>query len=311
MRPDKLWSGRSYRTTLPSNLRLRLMPHTHYAAFSCPVVLLILVFTAAVYLRGWLHVRSSSANVVARWRAGSFLFGLFVVWGAVASPIAGYVHELLTAHMLQHLLLLTIAPPLIWLGAPTLPLVYGLPQNFLGKSAPLLGCTSMRWLANVIRHPVVCWLAAAATLIIWHIPVVLTLGAQSQAWHHVAEASFLAAGLLFWWPLLQPSPSVGRTDWLMVVYLFLATLPCDILSGFLVFCDRVVYPMYSSSSHPFGLSPLDDQRCAGALMWTCVTVVYLIAGSIFTARLLSPQSSRAYANLQPDSQTVLQIIEVL
>jgi cytochrome c oxidase assembly factor CtaG len=78
------------------------------------------------------------------------------------------------------------------------------------------------------------------------------------------------------------------------LYLFLATLPCDILSGFLVFCDRVVYPVFLSSPHSFGLSALEDQQCAGALMWTCVTVVYLIAGTVFTARLLSPFRSERF-----------------
>jgi len=75
----------------------------------------------------------------------------------------------------------------------------------------------------------------------------------------------------------------------MILYLFLATLPCDILSGFLVFCDRVVYPTYFSSSHLLGFSPLIDQQCAAALMWTCVTLVYFVAGAVLTMRLLSPQ----------------------
>jgi len=80
----------------------------------------------------------------------------------------------------------------------------------------------------------------------------------------------------------------------MILYLFFATLPCDILSGFIVFSDRVVYPIYFSSSNRLGLSPLEDQQCAAALMWTCVTLVYLIAGAILTMRILSPQSfSRA------------------
>jgi cytochrome c oxidase assembly factor CtaG len=74
----------------------------------------------------------------------------------------------------------------------------------------------------------------------------------------------------------------------MILYLFFATLPCDILSGFLAFSDRVLYPAYFSSSHLFGFSPLVDQQCAAALMWTCVTVVYLVAAAILTVRLLSP-----------------------
>jgi cytochrome c oxidase assembly factor CtaG len=107
----------------------------------------------------------------------------------------------------------------------------------------------------------------------------------------VEHASFLASGLLFWWPVVQPWPSASRQDLSIIVYLFLATLPCDVIAGLLVFGDRVVYTHYFFTSQPFGVSALEDQQCAGALMWTCVTVVYLVVGAILTTRLLSPQSS--------------------
>jgi hypothetical protein len=90
----------------------------------------------------------------------------------------------------------------------------------------------------------------------------------------------------------------------LLLYLFLATLPCDILSGFLVFCDRVVYSVFLSSPRSFGLSPLEDQQCAGALLWTCVTVVYLIAGAVFTARLLSPHRSEEFVLPQSDARCI-------
>ena len=85
----------------------------------------------------------------------------------------------------------------------------------------------------------------------------------------------------------------------MILYLFFATLPCDILSGFLVFSDRVVYPFYFSSSHLWGFSPLLDQECAAALMWTCVTIVYFVAGAILTVRILSPQAPAKVGLVQP------------
>ena len=77
----------------------------------------------------------------------------------------------------------------------------------------------------------------------------------------------------------------------MILYLFLATLPCDILSGFLVFSERIAYPVYLSTPRQSGLSVLADQQCAGALMWTCVTIVYVVAGAILSTRLLSPHSN--------------------
>jgi putative membrane protein len=290
------------------------MPHVHHAASESLWASAALILLAMVYLRGWLRVRRLDGGATAGWRAASFLLGLLSIWAAVASPLAMLDHELLTAHMVQHLLLMTFAPPLIWLGAPVKALLYGLPKRFvevvitpLGRSQPV------KQLGKVLAHPAVCWFGAAATLIIWHIPALFMLGMKSGMRHAIEHGSFLTSGLLFWWPVVVPwTGGSKRPEWTILLYLFLATLPCDILSGFLVFCDRAVYPMYFSSSHPFGMSALEDQQCAGALMWTVVTVVFLIAGTIVAARLLSPESSREYWILESDSQsrTAAQTMEV-
>jgi cytochrome c oxidase assembly factor CtaG len=245
-----------------------------------------------VYLRGWLRLRNQDQGNVEAWRAGSFVLGLLFIWIATASPLAALDHEMLTAHMVQHLLLLTLAPPLILLAMPRKPLPHGLSQRFLPAIGRLLKSEPIQQLASVATHPALCWFAAAGTLVVWHIPSVFMLGLRSQMWHAAEQASFLTTGLLFWAQVVRPLPnSLKWPESSILLYLFLATLPCDILSGFLVFCDRVVYPVFVSSRHSFGLSALEDQQCAGALMWTCVTVVYLIAGAVFTARLLSPHRS--------------------
>jgi cytochrome c oxidase assembly factor CtaG len=115
------------------------------------------------------------------------------------------------------------------------------------------------------------------------------LGMQSSTWHLIEQASFFATGLLFWWPVIQPWPSVAMwPPWSMLLYLFAATLPCDVLSGFLAFSDRVAYPMYLCTPQQPGLSPLEDQQCAAALMWTCVTVVFAVSGTILSMQILSP-----------------------
>jgi cytochrome c oxidase assembly factor CtaG len=233
---------------------------------------LVIIFAGSVYLRGWLHQRSISI-----WRACSFFLGLLATWVAIASPVASLDSHMLTAHMIQHLLLMTIAPPLIWLGEPMIT-VRPAPRAFPKRLGTLLG------------HPVFCWFAAAAALVIWHVPTVFQLGMQSSTWHFVEHASFFTSGLFFWWPVIQPWPSVAQwPQSSMLLYLFLATLPCDVLSGFLVFSDRVAYPMYLSTHQMGGLSPLEDQQCAAALMWTCVTVVFLVAGTILSIQMLSPK----------------------
>jgi cytochrome c oxidase assembly factor CtaG len=178
---------------------------------------------------------------------------------ALGSPLATLHHELLTAHMAQHILLSLVAAPLFLIGSR--------PQRPIGP-------------------PAMCWVIGVGTLIAWHVPGLFELGVHSPRWHPVEQATFLGSGLLFWWPVLQ---SGRRTaEWWAPLYLFLAMLPCDALAAFLAFSDRVVYPTYLAAPGALGLSPLQDQECAGALMWFAVTVAYAVPAAIVTIGYLSP-----------------------
>ena len=264
-------------------------------SWSLPVPLTLgLLLIALLYLRGWLYLRSRSRNATPAWRAGSFFFGLFLIWVALGSPLSAFDEQLLTVHMVQHLLLMTFAPALILMGAPVMPLLHGLPRQFVrAVLGPLFRWPPVQRLGRLLSQTAFCWFAGAAALVIWHVPASFTLALQSETWHMVEHASFLGAGFLFWWPVVRPWPSVpSRPRWSILLYLFLATLPCDILSGFLVFSDRVAYPALLSNVRLFGMSTLEDQQCAGALMWTCVTIVYLVPATILTTRLLSKRCLR-------------------
>jgi len=282
-----------------------MISHVHHSAPESFWVSSALIFALLLYVRGWLRLRGLDHGNARGWRAGSFVLGLLFTWIAMASPLAALDHEVLTVHMVQHLLLMTFAPPLILLGMPRKLLAHGLPQRFLQMIGRPLRSEPMQQFASVVTHPALCWFAAAVTLVVWHIPSVFMLGMRSQMWHSIEQLCFLTSGLLFWSPVIRPSASTSKWPELSILlYLFLAILPCDILSGFLVFCDRVVYPVFLSAPRSIGLSTLEDQQCAGALMWTCVTVVYLIAGALITARLLSPHRSEELAVLQFDSPPV-------
>jgi len=265
-----------------------------FQSWSFPVWLTAFaLFTGLLYLRGWLRLRAASVTPIPAWRACSFLLGLFLIWAAVGSPIAALDEQLLTVHMIQHLLLMTFAPPLIWLGAPLMPFLHGLPQRFVQAAlGPLFRWPPLQRLGHAIGRPTFTWLAATAALVAWHIPALFSLALRSEALHVIEHVSFLSTGLLFWWPVIRPWPSaLGPPQWSILLYLFLATLPCDVLSGFLVFSDRIAYSIYLPASPHFGLSVLSDQECAGALMWTSVTVVYLVPGATLTAKLLAPRTS--------------------
>jgi len=264
--------------------------HESWEAWDLPVsATLAFVTVALVYARGWFCLRSTSSRTTGGLRAVGFLLGLLLVWIAVASPFASCDAELLTLHMVQHLLLMSLGPPLIWLGEPLRPLLCGLPWSVVRSVVmPLLRKWRVSALGGLLGNPAVCWVAATGTLVGWHVPALFTLGMQSETWRAIEHASFLVTGLLFWWPVVRPWPaSATEPAWSIVLYLFLATLPCDLLSGFLVFSERVAYPMYLSTPSRPNLSVLEDQQLAGALMWTAVTIIYLAAGVIVTMRLLS------------------------
>jgi len=246
-----------------------------------------------IYYRGWRRLREVLPILPSRWWPYAFAGGLFALWAAIGSPLAELDEELLSVHMAQHILLSLIAAPLILLGAPALPLLYGIPQLFTLRrgAVRLLGSRFVRALGHVCAQPAICWSVAIVVFIGWHLPPLFQLGLRSDNWHAIEHASFLGSGLLFWWPVVQPWPSTPKWPrWSVPLYLFAATLPCDGLSAFLAFSDRVVYPAYLSAPRHVAVSALEDQACAGALMWLCVTIAYGIPAAVVTTTLLSASS---------------------
>jgi cytochrome c oxidase assembly factor CtaG len=269
-------------------------------SWSAPVgVNVSLCLAAMVYTKGWLHLHKTFPNLISDWRLAVYWAGIFSLWIGIGSPLNAFDDVSLSVHMVQHLLLMAIAPPLILLGAPALPLLQGIPQSMARDVVgPFLRWNPVKGLARFISNPAVCWLAAALALIGWHIPTVFELALRSPSWHEIEHASFFVTGLLFWWPVIQPWPSTARwARWSIPLYLFCATLPCDALSGFLTFCDRVVYTSYLSTPQIFTTSPLQDQECAAALMWVSVTIIFLVPAVVVTIQILSP--GRAALPAQP------------
>jgi putative membrane protein len=262
----------------------------HWWPFSIPVTV-ALSGLVLVYLRGQYRLRRALPNVLPAWRLVAFVSGVFLLWAAVGSPLSVLDHQLLTVHMVQHLLLMTVAAPLILLGAPVIALFHAIPLRFVtGILGPYLRWPAVHWFGRILTHPIFCWLASTTTVIAWHVPGLFEIGMRSERWHAAEHASFFVAGLLFWWPVVRPWPGLAEgTRWFSPLYLFLATLPCDAISAFLTFCNRIVYPHYLSVHPLFGLSPLADQASAGALMWVWVTFVYLVPAAVVTMQVLSPQ----------------------
>jgi putative membrane protein len=262
-------------------------------SWSMPVpVTMALGLTMGVYAVGWYRLRSTTDDAIGAGRLAAFGAGVLALFIAVGSPLEAFDDDLLSIHMVQHLLLMAVAPPLVLLGAPALPILHGLPRSVVRSAlAPLLRLALVRRLFHALTTPWLCWLAGTVTLVGWHLPIAFEFALHSELWHDVEHACFFATSLMFWWPVVQPWPSVARWPrWTIPLYLFLGMLANDGLSAFLTFCDRVLYPSYASARR-FPISPLEDQALSGAIMWVFGAFVYLVPAVLVALQMLSPSDA--------------------
>jgi cytochrome c oxidase assembly factor CtaG len=258
-----------------------------------PATSFALGLAGVIYFRGWILLQLAHVPYVPLWRATSFLLGLLSVWIALASPLDTFAGFVLTAHMLQHIMLMMVAPPLILLGNPLVPLVRGLPKFAAREFAgPFLNWRVATRVGNMLTQPVVSLLVMGIVMFAWHVPKMYELALHSAAWHEVEHACFFIVALIFWWPVLQPWPSHARSPrWTMVPYLVLADLQNSALSAVLVFADRVLYRSYAVIPRLFG-SALEDQAAAGAMMWVIGSLAFVLPAVAIAVECLSTHSSQ-------------------
>jgi cytochrome c oxidase assembly factor CtaG len=243
-----------------------------------PWLLVALGLTAVLYLRGWLILHGRDPQ---RWHAGqpaAFLGGLAAVFLALGSPIEPFSLLFLQVHMVQHLLLMMAAPPLIWLGEPLFPLLRGLPAPIRTYwVAPCFRAPAVRSVFRGLSHPVCAWLLYVAATWLWHAPRLYEMALRSNRWHYLQHLTFLVTGLLFWYAVVRPYPSRPRwSRWLLFPYLLFADVQNTVLAALLTFSDRVLYPYYAQVPHLEGVLALDDQSTAGVLMWVPGSLVFLV-----------------------------------
>ena len=189
-----------------------------------PWLVLALLLPALVYLRGWLVLHHRDPLKWTGGRLACFMGGITTLFLALASPLEPFAALLLQAHMIQHLLFMMVAPPLIWLGAPLFPIVRGLPPPVRTYwVVPLLRSMTLRRLFARLTHPIVALPLFTAVTWIWHAPPVYEYALWSSGWHSLQHLCFLGSALLFWYPVIRPYPSRPRwSPWLLIPYLIVA-----------------------------------------------------------------------------------------
>jgi cytochrome c oxidase assembly factor CtaG len=257
--------------------------------WSPPILLTgTLILLALIYLRGWFQIRKTRPSQFSQWRLLLFLLGVAVIWLAIASPLDGFADALLSAHMVEHLLLMSFVPPLLLIGWPVVPILRGLPRGFTRYIlGPLIRRRRLRKLGHWLVTPLVAWLAMNLTFLAWHIPAAYDFALEHEHWHDFEHLSFLGTSILFWWPLIRPWPSRAKgIGWFMLPYLVLADIVNTALSAFLAFCERPVYDYYLKEPNAFNIAPAVDQRAGAVIMWVIGSLVFLVPAASITYRIL-------------------------
>jgi putative membrane protein len=216
------------------------------------------------------------------WRTTLFFLGLATLVLALASGIELLAGDLFSVHMVQHMLLTTVAAPLLMLGAPVRPLLRGLPAALRAEVVrPLARNTPLRWLLHLLRHPLVAVAIYVGGLYLWHWPPFYDAAVESTPLHALEHAHFLIGSLLFWSVVIDPEPFKGTLPYAArIVYLLLAGAAQNtVLGGLLAFSTRVLYTHYIATTARLGIDTLTDQRVGGAIMWVPGDTIFLIAAS--------------------------------
>lgn len=264
-----------------------------------PSVLLGLALLAGIYIAGLreLQRRGRYGLLVRQRHVVSFALGVLTIFLALESPVDVISNQLFAVHMLQHVLLLCIAPPLLLLGKPIPVLLLGTPRSVVLPVAR--AHARKRWLRRVTRMltaPIVAWVAFALFMVVWHAPVLYQAALRSEGIHFLEHLCYLVAGLLFWWVAIEPLPGPPRVayGW-RILYLVSAMLPGTILGVVFAVSSTPYYPFYAALPRLWGISAVTDQGWAGVIMMMLGDSVLVVATFPLLAALIARLDAREFA----------------
>jgi putative membrane protein len=250
-------------------------PHDLWGAWNLhPVLLGGLLLTAWVYWRG--HA-SGPRRPIDAWRARCFAGALVALGLALLSPLDALSGALASAHMVQHLLLLLLAAPLLALSAPSSAILRGSPlalRRASGRWRRRLRLTHGN--LGVLRHPATVWLVSVGVIWFWHAAGPYDATLDSQLLHVLEHASFLVTAVLFWQVVVGVRGAARVSGGLGVLLVFVMAMQSVFLSVLLTFARTPWYSGYAATTAPWGLDPLTDQRLAGVIMWIPAGGIYLV-----------------------------------
>lgn len=257
-----------------------------------PVVLVGVEIAAVLYIVGGIGRRTEP------WRDVAFWSALATILVALQSPLEMLARQLFWIHMVQHLLLMVVAAPLLALASPWTRLWRALPRRLRrGIARPLFknpGFARVRWAYRILSRPTVVWFLAAGNLWLWHIPALYDLTLRNHLVHHLEHTLFLGLGIAFWaqlidqYPFRSPLTSLGRA-----AYVFAAMIQSWGLAAVLSFASGPFYAYALLPSRAGGISALTDQQLGGGMMWVPGAITYSLAFVWLLFRWLAEEDARS------------------
>lgn len=200
----------------------------------------------------------------------SFIGGLLVMFVSLNGPLHDLSdYYLFSAHMVQHLILMFIVPPLLLFGTPGWML------------RPALDTPWVRALATRVSSGRAAYLIVNVTVVVWHLPPLYNTAMAYHSVHIAQHLMFLVASTLMWWPLMSSLPELPRLPYPgQMLYCFLMTIPMSLVAVSVTMADHVLYPAYSAAPRVWGLTPLVDQQLGGLIMWVPGGLFFLGVASV-------------------------------
>jgi putative membrane protein len=269
-----------------------------------PSIIIPLFVAAFLYRKGTLKLwrRAGIGRGITVRRFLNFCGGMLALGLALVSPLDALSENLFLAHMIQHLILILVAAPLLVMSDFPLALFWALPRSSahsLGHGLNQSTALSKTW--RVISSPLAAWGFFTLALWGWHTPVFFEAALENEALHIMEHLVLLLASMLFWWVLLKHTRPNHYHYAMTIPYLFTTILHSEILGALMTFSSQPWYPYYAPLAAPWGLTPLQDQQLAGLVMWipggavfTLLTIFYFAAWlQALEQHSNSPQSHEA------------------
>lgn len=243
------------------------------------IALLIALYLYAV---GPLRKKYQLADAVKRSQVIYFVVGMLVMFVALASPLDELGDEyLFSAHMVQHLLITLVAPPLLLLGTPGWLL------------QPLLRKRVLLRIGKVLTHPFVAFLLFNLDFWLWHAPPLYNATLANENLHIFEHMLFIVTAVIYWWPILSPVEELPRLSLGgQVLYLFLSGMPSVALGAGLTFIPPLYSPYIQQPIRAWGISPATDQQLGGLIMWVPVNIIVIVIVSILFIRWMQAQDEK-------------------